>query len=360
MSNEETSPKSINDIPIGTNYQIPNTSLDSAFGKLTALRQNDRIDVVLTVLMEPVPPEGARTGVALDGSISMQAAYGQIHEPDPDRFTAEAFEELKKNGHAVSKTEDNQELIHFTDEGWDKAIEIGLYRKTQNVVQPFARECVPYLADQIDSTGGTTVIYWACGEQGDEVEIVGDLTAEKAKSADYEGPEKWGCDTHLLPAMKGFVEMCPDAKWGMYIFVTDGRLADLEAVKQYTADLARAIADKKQNEVKCVLIGVGLEVDQGQMEELDDLPDAIGLTVDIWDHRIAAEMREVKDLFAEVVDENTKVADSGRILDHNDNEVMKYSDMVPQLMKFSLPLDASKFTLIVGNTEITQNLFPAG
>jgi hypothetical protein len=39
------------------------------------------------------------------------------------------------------------------------------------------------------------------------------------------------------------------------------------------------------------------------MEQLDDLPEERDLPVDIWDHKIAKDMRDLKDIFAEVVDE---------------------------------------------------------
>jgi hypothetical protein len=32
------------------------------------------------------------------------------------------------------------------------------------MVEPIAREVIPYLAEKIDADGGTSVIYWACGE----------------------------------------------------------------------------------------------------------------------------------------------------------------------------------------------------
>ena len=49
------------------------------------------------------------------------------------------------------------------------------------------------------------------------------------------------------------------------------------------------------------------------MEELDDLD--TGTEVDLWDHKLAAEMRVLQEIFAEVVDKNARVADHGRILD---------------------------------------------
>ena len=43
--------------------------------------------------------------------------------------------------------------------------------------------------------------------------------------------------TRLLPAVKYFVDRFADAERGMYLFITDGRLDDLAAVKKYTTRL---------------------------------------------------------------------------------------------------------------------------
>jgi len=157
--------------------------------------------------------------------------------------------------------------------------------------------------------------------------------------------------------MRYFIERFSDAKWGFYVFVTDGRIDDLEAVKQYTADISKKIGRKEANPVNCVLIGVGSQVDESQMAQLDDLPRELNLPFDIWDHKIAKEMRDLRDIFAEVVDENTMVAPNGRILDGNGNTAANFADGVPALLKFSLPLDSTSFTLEVGPNKIEQKLF---
>ncbi|OQY54602.1 MAG: hypothetical protein DRR08_07275 [Candidatus Parabeggiatoa sp. nov. 2] len=56
-----------------------------------------------------------------------------------------------------------------------------------------------------------------------------------------------------------------EAERGMYIFMSDGHIDDLEAVKRYTIQLAKDIAAGKHNFIKCVLIGVGKKVDENQI-----------------------------------------------------------------------------------------------
>jgi hypothetical protein len=162
----------------------------------------------------------------------------------------------------------------------------------------------------------------------------------------------------LLPAVRYFVDRFANAQWGFYVFITDGKIDDLQAVKDFTADLARKITSGRANPVKFVLIGVGLDIDESQMQQLDDLPDALDLPIDLWDHKIAAEMRDLRDIFAEVVDENVIVAPTGRILDDAGNLTASFSDGVPSLLRFSLPFSCKAFTLQVGNHSVFQPLFP--
>jgi len=348
-------PRSAADLPAGINYQVPNNALNPAFGELNVVRHDDRLDIVLTILMEPVK-EGAQTGLALDGSASMQTPFGKGWKYAGNVDQA-VLSRLNSEGKAKTVTQDGSQLTEYTNDGWQELISLGFLVQTDNEVEPIAQDIIPYLADKIDADGGTTLIYWACGASGDKVEDVGDLTSLEAKVAAYGGPKEWGQSTHLLPAMRYFVERFSDAKWGFYVFVTDGRLDDLDAVKQFTADLSRRIGRGEMNPVKCVLIGVGSEVDEDQMTQLDDLPDEMDLPVDIWDHKIAKEMRDLRDIFAEVVDENTFVAPTGRILSEPGVVAANFADGVPALLKFSLPLSSQQFTLEVGPNKIEQKLF---
>lgn len=349
-------PRSVADLSAGINYQTPNNILNSAFGELNVVRQTDRVDIVLTILMDPVK-EGSQTGLALDGSASMQSPFGKGWRYAGNVDEA-VLKRLKSEGKAKTVTQDGAQLTEYTNEGWQELISLGFLVQTANEVEPIARDIIPYLADKIDADGGTTLIYWACGASGEKVEDAGDLTSGEAKVALYGGPNEWGQSTYLLPAMRYFIDRFSDAKWGFYVFVTDGKIDDLEAVKSYTADLSRRIGRGEANPVKCVLIGVGSEVDEDQMTQLDDLPDEMDLPVDIWDHKIAKEMRDLRDIFAEVVDENTVVAPMGRILDATGGVAANFTDGVPALIKFSLPLSSELFTLEVGPNKIEQKLFP--
>ena len=350
-----SNPTSVADLPLDVNYQIPNTALHPAFGELNITPRADRLDIVVTILMEPTK-EGSQTGVAMDGSLSMQYPFGQGWEYTASHDQALVGRMLRE-GKARETRRDGQSVVEYTPAGWDELIRLGHVRKTTNEVQPIARDVIPYLAEKIDADGGTTAVYWACGPGGDRIEEIGDLTADAARRAAYDGPREWGARTHLLPALRYFVERFADANWGFYVFVTDGRLDDLEAVKAYTADLSRRIGAGQAKPVKGVLIGVGSDVDEGQMEQLDDLPDAMDLPVDIWDHKIAKTMRDLRDIFAEVVDEHAVVAPTGRVLDDTGTVAANFADGVPSLLRFSLPRSATGFTLDVAGSAVSQKLF---
>src|ERR1700722_19524631 len=219
-----------------------------------------RILVVATILMEP-HKEGAQTGIALDGSGLMAKLYGV---DDGSRVLSAIF---------------------------------GGAKKLHNEITPIAQKLCAYLARRIDADGGTTCIYWATGENGGKIEVVGDLRADEAERHVFGPPREFGSGTQLLPAVKYFVDRFKDAPWGFYVFITDGELHDLEAVKAYSNQLAHAVAAKKHNPLKFVLIGVGPDVNEQQMEELDDLD--TGTEVDLWDHKLAGEMRQVQEIFAE-------------------------------------------------------------
>lgn len=353
-------PASYEELTVGRNFQIPNSDLHEAFGELNITRREDRLDILLTVLVDPSQggsAENWQTGVALDGSASMQPAYGNTYEFTQE-ISSDTVEDYLKRGLATSKMIDGRQQLEFTDAGYEELMKAKLFRKMDNVVQDIAREAMPYLAEKLDEDGGTTLIYWACGERGDGIEVVGDLTGDDARVATYDGPKDWGNGTRLMPAINYFMERFSDAKMGFYVFLTDGSLDDFEEVKAFTMQLSRDVHAKKVNEVKLILIGMGDEINRQQLEELDDLPDEYDLPVDIWDHKIAEDMRGVSDLFAELVDENTILAPTGRILDDSGEVAKNYTDGIPALMEFSLPLGSRSLTLEIGDDKkVTQNLF---
>jgi len=298
------------------------------FGEVNVYsRQGGSLHIVATVLMEP-DIEGARCGLALDGSASMKKMYG-ANAPLSPIFKA--------------------------------ASGIG------NVVEPVTRAMAAYLA-RFSSSGTVNLVYWACSPDGSGLEEIGEVNEAQAQSLAVPGPRKlsWGRKTKLLPPVRYFVDsVFRTAPWAIAVFITDGIIEDLQEVKQYCFGYAREIAAGRRNFCKLVLIGVGEEVDGKQLQELDDMFEGSGLRspdgedIDLWDHKLASEMRQLHEVFAEVVSEKIIVADHGRILDATGRVVVNYTDGLPARLKFDLPRGSTSFTLELPGHRIVQDLSEA-
>src|SRR5262249_57748991 len=103
----------------------------------------------------------------------------------------------------------------------------------------------------------------------------------------------------------------------------------------YSKRLAQDIQAGRRNPLKLVIIGVGKDVSEYQMRELDDLD--TGTDVDLWDHKLAPEMRVLEEIFAEVVDRNARVANNSRILTPDGRLVRDYADGgLPAYLEFEV------------------------
>ena len=130
----------------------------------------------------------------------------------------------------------------------------------------------------------------------------------------------------------------------------------LAAVKAYSLTLARGIKSGTRNPLKFVLIGVGGGIDEDQMKALDDLTEGTDLP-DLWDHKVAAEMRGVSDIFAEVVTENARVAKTGKVVAPDGTTLKDYSDTgVPGVIRFDAPAGITYFTLVADGRRFHQAL----
>jgi hypothetical protein len=338
----------------GRNHQLPGDRVAPEFGEVNVRRDGGRLRVELTILMEPQGEmaEGWQTGVALDASSSMMDAYGRLLRGG---LPARVADRYRAAGWLADETADGRTRTTLTDRAIAEAVAEGHLRWSENVIEPLARKFIAYLAGNLDADGGTTVAYWACGDGGG-VEPLGDFTAERCAALEIRGPRsgEFGTGTRLWPAVEFFLHRFPDAPRGMYLFVTDGRLDDLPAVCEGTRRLAADIAAGRRRPVKCVLIGVGDGIDEAQMETLDDLD--TGTDVDVWDHKIAAEMRGLTDIFAEVVDENTIVAPEGTVYGPDGRPVRRFDDGLPAKLGFDLPAGSTHFELEVAGRRIRQPL----
>jgi hypothetical protein len=337
--------------------QLPSTMVAKELGEVNVKKGPKETEVTFTVLMEPVAAEGWQTGVAIDASGSMKSAFGKDVEPVPGRQVPQSvWAAYQRRGWLQLFEHQGQTFPILSDEAKDDLVQQRYFRWTQNTLEPVAREMTGYLAGNLDADGGTTVIYWACGEEGTRVEVVGDLTAEDCKTATFEGPAAhcFGGATILRPAVEYFADRFRDAPNGIYLFITDGALNDLEDVKRFTVELCRDIHAKRRNPIKSELIGLGDDIDEAQMEQLDDLDS--GTPIDVWDHKIAKEMRSLVEIFAEVVSENTIVAPQARILDSRGAVVKDFPNGLPAKVAFTMPSASDAFVLDLGEDKIKQSV----
>lgn len=303
--------------------QLSSNLVVEPFGEVNVFTDANNVRIKATILMRP-SVEGAQTGLAIDGSASMKMAFGAAG-----------------------------------------AVSTLFAASSPNIVEPVARTIGSFLAN-FDSDGRTSVIYWACGIGGGELEDLGDMTAAEVKARSFAPPKNFGSGTKLLPAIQHFAETkFPAAPWSIFVFITDGAIEDLGAVKQYSIKLGRQVADGTRNFIKLVLIGVGAEVNEGQMEELDDLDygdlmEKTGEPIDLWDHKMASSMQKIEEIFAEVVTGNTILAPSATINDAAGNPVKpigrgSYADGLPALLEFAMPTSSKSFTLNLPNGKsVTQ------
>jgi len=333
--------------------QLPSNILHPGFSEIDVNPAGNEIEIFYSTMvgLSGKMSEGWETGIAVDASVSMMDAFGKgLTGQVPDHV----IKEYKKKGWIESRNHDGK-LVHYWDRlAYEDAIKKGFLAPTHNDVEDEARKFSHYLAENLDEDGKTDIIYWACGESGKEIEEFGEVDSNRCKTMVFSGPAKFsfGLKTHLLPAVRYFEKKYRTAKRGLFVFITDGEIDDLNEIKDFTISLAKNISSGSRNLFKAILIGIGDQVVEDQMIDLDDLD--TGTEVDIWDHKIAKQMKDLLEIFAELVDENTIIAPQGVIKDPNGNIVKRFNDGVPARGTFVLPGNSDYFIFEIGSQSIKQ------
>lgn len=335
--------------------KLPSDILNSVFSEINIEKTNKEIIVSFSILSDLFGEmaEGWQTGIAIDASVSMIDSFGL-------GLTGTIPEYIKNNyikkGWIQRREYDGRKVNYFKQEAYEDAIKQGYLKQTQNIVEIEARKFSSFLAENLDVSGKTDIIYWACNSDGKGVQEVGVIDSKMCLHTIFSGPKErsFGQSTYLMPALRYFESKYKDAKKGFFIFITDGNLDDIEEIKEFTKKIAIDISNGKRNLIKCILIGIGNEINENQMIELDDLD--TNTNVDIWDHKIAKDMKNIMEIFAELVDENIFVARNAKVYDHKNNIVKNYNDGMPAKGKFSLPLDSDYFILNVEGNIIKQTI----
>jgi hypothetical protein len=106
---------------------------------------------------------------------------------------------------------DNNKVFEFASlDLFNELIKEGRMKYSENEVQNFTREALPFLANEMDAEKTTTLIYWACGESGEKIQVVGDIALDQTKTVVCESPDEWGTGTRLMPAIRYFLDRYRD------------------------------------------------------------------------------------------------------------------------------------------------------
>ncbi len=225
----------------------------------------------------------------------------------------------------------------------------------KNLVEPQMRWMLEYLATK-DRDGVLRVCYWATGD-GSQLEVVGDLSGAQAQSYKFPGPQYYGKGTVMLPVLRDYVahlrtQVDKGARRGLAVIITDSQIHDAADIRAYSTQVAKEIQAGRLPRINFVLVGVGDQVDEEQMEHIchEEYP-GVG---HLWCHRVADRMEEMAELVAVLVDETMTVAAGGTISDDKGNVLKVYEARLPAVLEFKVPEGCKSFTLEVAGQKFTQ------
>jgi hypothetical protein len=227
----------------------------------------------------------------------------------------------------------------------------------RNNVEPQMRWMLQYLATK-DRNGLLRVAYWATGD-GSALEQLGELTGDQAAEFKFPGPKQYGKGTVMLPVLRDYIaylrsEIGNGAKRGLAVIITDSQLHDPGDVKAYSIQVAKEISAGRLPRLNFVLVGVGAQVDEAQMEDISHVEyPGVG---HLWCHRHADRMEEMADLVAVLVDETMTVAAGGTILDEHGQVLKVYEGRLPAVLEFDVPEGCTGFVLEVNGQRFPQPL----
>jgi hypothetical protein len=240
----------------------------------------------------------------------------------------------------------------------------GPFMSSPNYVQAVGRKLGEILTG-VTRTGKCSMLYWAMGPGGAETEAIGEFDAAGCQTVALTGPKKkngWGTGTQMLPAVRYVVERVGQAaEFTIGVMVTDGIIEDEAACVSYCLKLGEELASGKRKPLKLVLIGVGAQVNEEQLERFNNMFETTPLKgkVDVWGAAVAADMRDESDivgaLFGELMSEAHTVAASGRVT-AGGKELRKFANGLPGKFRFILPKGAKAFTVETPNGSVTQDV----
>lgn len=234
-----------------------------------------------------------------------------------------------------------------------------------NYVELVSRKLGSILTSVVKS-GKVSSIYWAVSPDGSKVEEIGEFDEAGWNTASISGPkrEKWGKGTKLLPAIRyGVEQVAKGADWTMGVILTDGIIEDEQDCVNYCLQIGKEMAAGKRKPIKLILIGIGEEVDEGQLERFDDMFEGKGIDYDLWSSGMVASMKDEADilgvLYGELMTEDTTIAPTGRVEDASGRKLMEWADGMPGKFRFILPKGQTEFVIRTPQQSVTQDISEA-
>lgn len=238
-----------------------------------------------------------------------------------------------------------------------------------NQVEQALHAIVPTLA-QLDANHTCHVFYWTCGDidayrrdpvhWARTIQVIGDIGIDQAASFPVPGPRKDGDGTDMVPALRHVVRTVRERlKSGDQIksvlvpLFTDGVIHDTEYAIRYIHDeLAPAIERGDFPQTVIIMIGVGKEVDEEQLEEFSHEATPEGFSGrEICCYGMASQFTDLPQITAHLVAANTPAGTGGaKVLDDRGNVVRIFEDVIPTVMEFNLPVTARSFTVVATTT----------
>ena len=326
---------------------LPPGSVRNEFGTVFVEQLGGKVRVTCSVwLPELLGPsaEGWRTGIAVDASKSMRPSFGGCMVASKEFLLDHGMA-----AHITSEAGDTQVLTAVHDPEAEARLREHLgfngVGRTENVVQPLAHDFTRYLAEHFDGEGTVHLSYFGCGKAGDGVEDIGEFGSEDASQVNITGPSsnRVGKRSRLAPAVRALSAKFPDARRRLFVVLTDGKFADLDEVRECTALLCRRIAHGGTPLIKFVLIGVGGDVDEHTLKALDPPDQATG--IDLWDYKIAGELRALSEIAVELVDENWVIGPPATVADDRGREVARFPDGLPARFAFEVAKECRYFNV---------------
>ncbi len=239
---------------------------------------------------------------------------------------------------------------------------VGPFGGDANYVEIVARK-LGGLLTSVSKSGLVSGIYWAVNQDGTKIEKIGEFNEEEWSTASITGPkkEKWGRGTKLLPVIRyAAEEVSNNSDWTMGVIITDGIIEDEESCFSYCLKIGKEIAEEKRKFLKLVLIGIGEEVDEEQLQRFDDMFEGSGINCDLWSHGLVSSMQNEADilavLYGELIQEDTTIASKGSVISKSGKTLMFWSDGLPGKFRFNLPKGESIFTIHTPKKDILQDI----